>query len=211
MTEKIDLKKIEKQAFRFSLQDGLYDIAYGTLLISFALAPFLREIIGLGYMLIVVPPAPLILILGKKYIVIPRIGIVKFDLKRREAKKKITIISAILFPLTVLAVILTIIGIFPGSYVSILGQYTVPIGAGIFAIILLSICAYLMDFPHMYLYGLAIGFGIPITELLEPIVGDPMNGLIALGIPGLLLLIFGIISFSKFLHKYPIPKEGILK
>jgi hypothetical protein len=211
MNEKIDLKKIEKQAYRFSLQDGLYDIAYSILLISFALAPVLREIIGLGYILIVVPPAPLILTLGKKYIVTPRIGIAKFDLKRRKAKKKITIISAILVPLTVLAVILTIIGTFPGSYATILGVPTVPLGAGVFAIILLSVCAYLMDFPHMYLYGLAIGLGIPIAELLYPIVDTPLDGLIALGIPGLLLLIFGIFNFSKFLHKNPIPKEGILK
>jgi hypothetical protein len=60
---------------------------FGVLLVSFALAPILREVIGLGYILFLVIPAPLILTLGKRYISVPRIGIVKFGLNRQVAHK----------------------------------------------------------------------------------------------------------------------------
>ena len=43
MTEKMNLKEIEKKAYRFTYQDGIYDIMFGVLLLLFALAPALRQ------------------------------------------------------------------------------------------------------------------------------------------------------------------------
>jgi hypothetical protein len=207
MIKKIDLKELEKKSYRFTFKDGIYDIAFGALLLSFALAPILREIIYLWYVLIVIPPAPLILILGKKYITTPRIGIVKFDKERRKSKKKVILLNAILVPITILIFILTIINIFPGNLGSAMNGYAIPIGAGIFAIILLSISAYLIDFPHMYIYGIIIGLGIPITEILQSLLGSPLDSLITFGLTGAILLIFGLITLIKFIQKYPIPKK----
>ena len=119
-------------------------------------------------------------------------------------------LSAILIPITILILILTVINIFPGDIGSLMNGYTIPIGAGIFAIILLSIGAYLVDFPNMYLYGAIIGLGIPITELLQRYIGSPIDGLITFGISGLILLIFGLYNLSKFIQKYPIPKSGLI-
>jgi hypothetical protein len=206
MTDKINLKELERKAYRFTFKDGIYDIAYGALLLSFALAPVLREIIYTWYILIVIPPAPLILILGKKYITTSRIGIVKFDVKRRKSKKKMILISAILVPITILIFIFTILNIFPGNLGSAMNGYAIPIGAGIFAIILLSISAYLIDFPHMYIYGIIIGLGIPIAEILYNYLGSPLNSLITFGISGIILLIFGLYTLINFTKKYPIPK-----
>jgi len=210
MTEKIDLREIEKKSYRFTFKDGIYDIAYGTLLLSFALAPILREIIYLWYIIIVIPPAPLIIILGKRLITVPRIGIVKFDKKRTKSMKKMIFLSAVLVPITILILILTITNIFPGDIGSLMNGYTIPIVAGIFAIILLSIGAYLLDFPNMYLYGAIIGLGIPITEILQRYIGSPTDGIITFGISGLILLIFGLYNLSKFIQKYPIPKSGLI-
>ena len=108
MTEKMNLKEIEKKAYRFTFQDGIYDIMFGVLLVSFALAPILREVIGLGYILFLVIPAPLILTLGKRYITVPRIGIVKFGLNRQVAHKKLVIISVILVIITLILLMMTI-------------------------------------------------------------------------------------------------------
>jgi hypothetical protein len=203
MIEKIDLKKIEKQTYRFTFTDGLYDMAYGSLLVFTAIAPILREIIYLGYIFFMILPAPLILILGKKCITIPRIGIVKFNQDRTKAKNKIRFLTAVLFPITVLMVVLTYLGI----YNLTLSGYIVPLGAGIFAIVLLSSIAYIINYQHFYIYAVSIGLGIPLTELLKPILGDPLNYLVSFGISGTLILIYGIITLIKFIKKYPIPKE----
>ena len=209
MIENINLKELEKKAYRFAFKDGIYDIAWGALLISIAIAPILREIIYLGYIIFLILPAPLIIILGKKYITAPRIGIAKFNQKRIKAQKRIVLISSILIPLSILLVILTAMGIFPGNIGSMLGGYAIPVGAGIFAIVLLSGTAYLIDFPHFYIYAVIIGLGIPIADILHNTIGPPMDNLLTFGVAGIVLLIFGIVTMSRFLQRYPIPKEEI--
>lgn len=207
MTEPMNLKEIEKKAYRFTFTDGIYDLTYATLLIMIALAPILRELIGLGYILFLVIPAPLLLLLGIRYISVPRIGLVKFNQHRKTTQKKIAIICIILLPLTVILVLLTAAQIFPGSYGTLLGVYTVPIGGALFAIALLSLIAYFIEFSHLYAYGLAIGLGILISELLYDPVAPPWNSVIAFGISGTLLFIYGIIELVRFIRTYPLPKE----
>ncbi|MBN2603280.1 MAG: hypothetical protein JXA91_04015 [Candidatus Thermoplasmatota archaeon] len=203
MTENINLKELERKAYRFTFKDGLYDITYGSLLISFAVAPILREIIYLGYIIFMVLPAPLIIILGKWFITIPRIGVVKFNQNRTKSQRKIGILIFILLPLTVAMVIFTALGMFNIE----LGLYIVPVGAGLFALILLSTIAYVMDYTHFYIYAVSIGLGIPLAELLKPIFGEPLHYLISFGISGIIILIYGLITLIKFVQKYPIPKE----
>lgn len=205
MIEKIDLKNVEKQTYRFTFSDGLYDMAYGSLLLFTAIAPILREMIYLGYIFFMILPAPLIILLGKRYISVPRMGIVKFNYNRSQSKNKILLMIAILFPLTVLMVVLTSLGMFQVK----VGGYIVPLGAGLFALILLSSIAYILDYPHFYLYAVSIGLGIPLVELIEPIVGEPFDYIISFGISGTLILIYGAMTLIKFIKKYPIPKEEI--
>jgi len=205
MTEKIDLKKVEKQTYRFTFTDGLYDMAYGSLLFFAAIAPILREILYPSYIIFLILPAPLILILGKKYITIPRIGIAKFNLNRTKSRNKMGLLIAILFPITVVMVVLTFLGIYNIK----VGGYIVPLGAGVFVLILLSLIAYIMDYPHFYLYAISIGLGIPLAALLKPIFGEPLHYIISFGISGTLILIYGIITLINFIKKYPTPQEEI--
>lgn len=209
MTEKMNLKEIEKKAYRFTYQDGIYDIMFGVLLLLFALAPIIREFIGLGYILFLVIPAPLILTLGKKYITAPRIGIVKFGLKRRAARKKLVTISVILLIITFILLIMTITKTFPGTLGIILDGFAVPLIIGISTIIGMGVFAYLKDFPHLWVYGLIIGGGIPVAEVLYKTVGTPLDGIITFGIPGILILFYGMLILSRFLRKYPLPEEEI--
>ena len=203
MNEKIDLKKVEKQTYRFTFTDGIYDMAYGSLIFFIAIAPILREILYPSYIIFLVLPAPLILILGKRFITVPRIGIAKFSQKRAKSRNKIGLLIAILFPITVLMVVLTFLGLYN---IKVEG-YIVPVGGGIFALILLSLVAYIMDYPHFYLYGISIGLGLPLAALLKPIFGEPLHYIISFGISGTLILIYGIFTLIKFIKKYPIPKE----
>jgi len=205
MNEKMDLKKIEKQTYRFTFTDGLTDMVYGSLLIFIAIAPILREILYPSYILFLILPPSLIIILGKIFITVPRIGIVKFNQNRTKSRNKIGLLIAILLPITVVIVVLTFLGV----YNIRVGGYIVPVGGGLFALILLSNIAYIMDYPHFYLYAVSIGLGIPLATLLKPIFGDPLHYLISFGISGTLILLYGIITLIKFIKKYPIPKDRV--
>jgi hypothetical protein len=203
MNEKIDLKKVEKQTYQFTFTDGLYDMAYGSLLVFIAIAPILREILYPSYIIFMILPTSLILVLGKRFITVPRIGIVKFNLNRTKSRNKIGLLIAILFPITLIMVVLTFLGLYNIK----VGGYIVPIGGGMFALILLSLVACIMDYPHFYLYGISIGLGLPLASLLKPIFGEPLHYIISFGISGTLILIYGIFTLIKFINKYPIPKE----
>jgi len=205
MNEKIDLKKIEKQTYRFTFTDGLTDMAYGSLIFFIAIAPVLREILYPSYIIFLILPPALITILGKIFITVPRIGIVKFNQNRIKSRNKIGLLIAILLPITVLMVVLTYLGVYNIK----VGGYIVPIGAGLFALILLSLIAYILDYPHFYLYAISIGLGIPLATLLKPIFGDPMHYILSFGISGTLILIYGAITLIRFIKKYPIHKEEI--
>jgi len=205
MNEKIDLKNVEKQTYQFTFTDGIYDMAYGSLIFVIAIAPILREILYPSYIIFMILPASLIIVLGKRFITVPRIGIVKFNQSRTKSRNKIGLLIAILLPITVVLVVLT----FLGAYNIRVGGYIVPIGAGLFTLILLSTIGYIMDYPHFYLYAVSIGLGIPLATLLKPIFGDPLHYLISFGISGTLILLYGIITIIKFIKKYPIPHEEI--
>jgi hypothetical protein len=205
MNEKIDLKKVEKQTYRFTFTDGIYDMAYGSLIFFIAIAPILRETLYPSYIIFLILPASLIIVLGKRFITVPRIGIVKFNLNRTKSRNIIGLLIAILVPITVVMVVLTFLGV----YNIRVGGYIVPVGAGLFALILLSTIAYIMDYPHFYIYAVSIGLGIPLATLIKPIFGDPLHYLISFGISGILILIYGIITLIKFIKKYPIPHEEI--
>jgi len=205
MNEKIDLKKVEKQTYRFSFTDGIYDMAYGSLIFFIAIAPILREILYPSYIIFLILPPSLIILLGTRFITVPRIGIVKFNQNRIKSRNKIGLLIAILFPITVVMVVLTYLGLYNIK----VGGYIVPVGAGLFVLILLSLIAYIMDYPHFYLYAVSIGLGIPLATLLKPIFGDPLHYLISFGISGTLILLYGIITLIKFIKKYPIPHEEI--
>ena len=96
-----------------------------------------------------------------------------------------------------------------GLYNIKVGGYIVPVGAGVFVIVLLSVIAYILDYPHFYIYAVSIGLGQPLAALLKPIFGEPLDYLISFGISGALIFIYGIITLVKFIRKYPVPKAEI--
>jgi hypothetical protein len=207
MNEKINLKEIEKRSYRSFFQTGLYDVAFGVLLLSFAIAPVIRDVFGRFYMPFIIIPAPLIMLLGRKYLIVPRLGIVKFGEKRESAKKKMMIISALSTTILAALLVLTVAGVFPGFIGETLSGVMFMLIVGIIVIILMGFIAYIMDFKNMLYYGLAIGIGIPTAEFLHGIVGVPLDSLITFGTLGSLLLIYGLVNLSHFLKKYPIPNE----
>jgi hypothetical protein len=209
MNEKINLKEIEKKSYRTYFQTGLYDVAFGVLILSFAIAPVIRDVIGRFYIPLLIIPAPLIILLGMKYLMVPRLGIVKFGEKREFAKKKMMIITVLSTTILTALLALTAVGVFPGFIGEVFSGVMFMLIIGIIVIILMGFIAYIMDFKNVLYYGLAVGIGIPTAEFLHGIVGAPLDSLITFGILGSLLLIYGLVNLSRFLKKYPMPREEL--
>jgi hypothetical protein len=204
VNETINLKEIEKKAWRSYFQDGLWDLFLGLLLLSFGIIPFL-EGIGIPHLLsyIAFIPAYVVFFAGKKYITVPRMGFVKFGSKRKSKKMKARIVLAIsvIFGFVVFLLALT-------NTLPVKG--TLHFGAlafGINAIIVFSLLAYFLDFTRLYLYGLFFAVSIAFVELSRSYVGSTYNAFVGFGTFGGITTIIGIAYLIRFLQKYPLPPE----
>ncbi|MFX1448787.1 MAG: hypothetical protein ACFFCG_11745, partial [Promethearchaeota archaeon] len=93
MAEKVDLKEMEKRAWKSNFQDGLWDIYFGLLIMGIGfnwLGGFLGLPETMGVMVTLISwdiGAMVIFILGKKFITTPRMGFVKFGQIRKKRNK----------------------------------------------------------------------------------------------------------------------------
>ena len=90
MLNNIDLKEIVKKAYRSTFQDGLWDIYLGILLINLNTLPWIVEnylsLIQVAMVGIIVTVVAMIIFFGgKKFITLPRMGLIKF-VQERKAK-----------------------------------------------------------------------------------------------------------------------------
>jgi hypothetical protein len=207
MSTDISLKEIERKAYRSTFQDGLWDIYLGLLLLGFAFASPI-ESIGLTRPLNILPVViiPILFLrYGKKLITIPRMGMVRFGPKRKADKKRLRIVSIILFFVTLIQVILTITRVFPPRWMVELGTYSVPIIIALFAVLVFSVFAYFRDFPRLFGIGVLFAAGILFSEYLHYRIGSPYDGMIGFGVPAVIILAVGFVLLLQFLKKYPRP------
>jgi hypothetical protein len=207
----LDLKQIERKAFRSTYQDGLLDIYMGTIVATMAIFLYHPES---GYspinnivMVIIFIVAYSLFWAGKKYITLPRMGQVHFGPDRQHKKRALAIILAIIVLIQAFVVGMTVFGwlnpVFGAKLLGSFGDYTlehlaVAALGSFFVGPSMLLIAYFIDFPRGYyiavLMALAVFLMILINQPIYPIV---MGGLII--VPGLVL-------FIQFLKKYPIPQ-----
>ena len=207
MPENINLKEIEKKAWKSYFQDGLWDIFLGLILFSFGIIPFLEEI-GvpelLNYVLFFVP-AYIIFFAGKKFITVPRIGRVKFGTKRKtkNIKSTIILIFSVIFGFVVL--LLTITNTIP----MIANIHAGAILFSVNAIIVFSLMAYFLDFNRLYLYSWFFAASIALVELSRSSVGTTYDNVIGFGSFGVIIILIGIVYLIRFIQKYPKSSEVV--
>lgn len=211
MSTQINLKEIERKAFRSTHQDGLLDICIGLVVGSMALlmwndSPWLYLVLAfLG-----VSAGQLVFWAGKKFITLPRMGQVKFGEIRRKRNKTLALILAVVVLIQVGIVLLTagawafptwgdqIQELFPGRGASDL--LVAAVGA-LFVGPSMLLIAYFTDFPRGYYIALILSLGVFfMIWFWQP--------LIQIG-AALLIIIPGLILFVRFLRQYPrIPAGG---
>jgi len=207
----LDMKALEKKAWKSTHEDGFVDIVIGTLLIGFSVMPFVENVIGRWYILIAVPVpiifASLLLYFGKRNISAPRIGFAKFGAKRQAAHKTSIKLSVLSLLVLVVLVSLTALSQFKPVGTRISGL-KVPLLIAMGVLALLSVKAWLLGIPRLTTYGFIIGGSVLCVEFLRDLVGRPWHNVISWGVPGLCILLYGIRMFVTFTRKYPLPSEG---
>ncbi|MFX0046565.1 MAG: hypothetical protein ACFE8G_00195 [Candidatus Hermodarchaeota archaeon] len=210
MAEKVDLKEMEKRAWKSNFQDGLWDIYFGLLIMGIGfnwLGGFLGLPETMGVMVTLISwdiGAMVVFILGKKFITTPRMGFVKFGQIRKKRNKFLALFLGVMVAFTLITFIFTLLGIFqlqlPGFLVMLL------IGV-LFITLPFSFLAYFLQFNRLYFYGLLGGFGLFIRELLKPIISAPYDDLIIFGGIGLVITLMGFTYFLKFLLRYSLKED----
>jgi hypothetical protein len=205
MTEDFELKAIEKRIIKTAHQHGFFDLAIGFIVTGMAFGPFFREGLPSPYNyflwpLIVVLIADISIIIVIKYVIQPRIGIVKPGPSLKSMRNKLLIVTSIQLIIHLIFIIILAIGI--GSGIQVEGIMFMLI-IGLFIIPIFAIIAYLMKYPRLYIIGMLIWLAIFINELFYDPIDYRIRWLLSYGIIGSVILIIGLVIFIKFLKKHP--------
>lgn len=210
MEKLLNLKEIERRAFRSTFQDGLWDIYLGLLLLAMAIgallsdlgatpSPLVRQLIYVGLIALSV----LVLWRGKKVITIPRMGLIKFGPRRRKKLGKVTIVLGISVLLGLFCfVVAANLRDNPPEWL----KFGFPAVWAVNCLVVFSLMAYFLDFPRLYFYGVLYAVPLTLDSVLKRGIGSDLT-FIAFGIPALVILSIGVGLLVRFLRRYPVPAE----
>lgn len=194
MPQHVNLKDLERKAWRSFHQDGLWDVLFGLMLMTIYAGGTLEQpqrFVAWAFLLSLGP----LFTLAKKRITVPRMGFVEFGPARRAKRRKLAAVLSLVVFVTVALLLATIGG---ASWVT--DQHVlVSFGLGLGVFLSLGAMAYWMDLDRLYAIGFVFGSAITTTELLD----NPFP----LCIAGLLVLISGLVLLTRFLRAYPLPVE----
>ncbi len=208
MTKDVNLKEIERKAFRSTFQDGLWDLFLGFLLLILAASAQLSDS-GMSeslHMASLVAMYAVVLVgfmAGKKLITVPRMGRVKFGPKR---KRKLTKVRVVVLISVLMGAVFFVIALFSmrNRPEWLNPALVLPAAWFVNFIVLFSLMAYFLDFPRLYAYGILFAIPLPMDFLLlKPAELDLR--FVAFGVPALVILVVGTVIFVRFVRDYPLP------
>jgi hypothetical protein len=209
----MNLKEIERKAWRSTYQDGLLDIFLGMLLLAMAVGAWLSDsdfVWGLqtGVFVGLEMGALLVFILGKRLITVPRLGLVRFGPKGKARQRRGVWLGAAsaLVGLAVLAIALIAKG---NLEERLLWEVIIPAAYVLNMLVVFSLGAYFLDVPRLYLVGLMYALALPLDMLLRAVFNADLTFL-AFGAPAMVVLAMGAAVLVRFLRAYPLPagEEG---
>ncbi len=209
MAEQLDLKALERKAWRSFFDDGLWDIYLGLLLGLMGFNSLLAHktslsddqstTIYIGLMLIIM----VVFWLSKRFIVVPRIGRAKFQAKKRHK------IHAVLF-------ISVIVGLIAWWFAAGMinapsdqrDNFTAlfPLIFALNALLVFGLIGYFTSFERLYYIGVLFALPVPIDQWLYDSYGINLDYILFL-IPAAIIIGVGIWYFIRFLKSYPPVQE----
>ena len=214
MDKDADLKKLEKRAYRSTFEDGLWDLFLGMIISGFGIA-WIGDLMSLpgtlGTIIILLPwnvISILIFTLGKKYITIPRMGIVKFGKRRKRQRLVLIILLALNVFFALVMLILFSFGAFEDLDLS--GVFFALIIGLLIITVPLMILGIALQFYRLYIIAILGGMCFFFSELWYPLVGSPFDMLLSFGLIGGCFIVLGLIFLFRFIRKYPKPTEEVV-
>ncbi len=211
MSDSLDLKNIEKKAFRTAHQDGLWDIYIGgvVLCMSILVNSTAREdnpLVRFGLYLASIGVFYLIFWGGKKYLTTPRLGYVKFGPDRQKRKMMGRIVLASITFLLAIVLVGTILFWANPHWATSLGLSSSTrdrerLLVAVIGVLIVGPSMILMAYFNDFLRGYYIAIILSLAVFCLIWFDQPVYLIVA----GLLILIPGIVLFARFLHQHPHP------
>ncbi len=212
MTKNLDLQELERKAYRTTFQDGLTDVLLGSVFVVMSMVS-LFESWGLprlsGYLaafgLLFLVWAMIRFV--KIHVVLPRLGTAVFSVDRHKRIKQARIGLAVMVIVTVGLVLATATGLMQ----TLFGAFNAWSGylfIGAIFVITLSLLAFFLDYPRLYLYGWFLALMDPFTVWLAGKTGwiFPRGATIF----GLVIILIGVVTFLRFLRQHPQPQQSAI-
>jgi hypothetical protein len=212
MSTQLNLKEIERKAFRSTYEDGLWDIYFGLIVICMSIFIYRPASgyspINIILALLAMSVAYSLFWAAKKYITVPRMGQVKFgDIRRKKRTTMVMFLSfvvlvqVIMLGLTALGWLNPEVGARVNGFLKSqdLMDLTVALIGSLFVVSGMTLTAYFSDFPRGYfiaaMMALAVFLMIYLNQPVYPVL------------IGALIIIPGAMLFLRFLKKYPLSGE----
>jgi hypothetical protein len=213
METPLDLKEIERKAFRSTYQDGLWDMYLGLVVVCMSIFVYRPadgyNVKNIFMVVLMITVASGLYQTCRKYITLPRMGEVRFGEVRKRKKRTLAIILGMFILFQVGLVGLTALGWSnPGIGETWFDNPSVhasslPIVASLGSLMVgisMLVKAYFSDFPRGYYIALMMALAVFLMIYLnQPVYPIIIGGLII--IPGLVL-------FLRFLKTYPQHREN---
>mgnify|MGYP001813504092 CR=1 FL=1 len=208
----VDLNKIERAVWMRCYEDGLMEIFLGLMLLLMGSGSVFIETYGMSersaiILLLVMATATFVLFyVGKRIVTFPRIGRVKFGPKGKARVRKTTIILSGSALVGLLAFILATM-LHSGSITNLNPDLVLPLIWVINSVVVFGLWAWVAGIPRFFLIGILFALPLPLLIGLKELANFRI-GYGAFGLPGLIVLLMGVVILARFIRKYPPLKEG---
>jgi hypothetical protein len=192
----LDMKEIERNAYMSLSEDGILDIAIGCVFLGwgFSLAVGPSGLVGL-----LAPFALAIWYLGKRFLTIPRIGLI---IPSEKMENKMRNFSIFLFAIGLI--------VFTGILLWQLGSDTLLADhrLGILGLVIaggICVIAFLLKATRLYVYAFFLFIAFAIGENLNRSITTVDTFVLSVILVSALICLSGLIVVIRFLRKYPLP------
>jgi hypothetical protein len=197
MSYELDMKEIERQAYMSYSEDGLVDVAIGFVIMAWGLLLVMEPT---GLIALLGPLGMGIWYIGKRFITVPRIGMINPSPKMERRLRNLTIFLLVLGLLAFVGILIS--RIFGSAFTAdhSLGILGLVLAAGV------AVLAYLLNASRLYVYAVILFVAFAGGEILAGTVTtfDAFASSVIIG--GGLILISGIVVLLRFMRKYPRPE-----
>jgi hypothetical protein len=203
MSEKISLKEVEQKIFVSTYQDGLMDILIGSVVLMFAVGPYLTPYLGDFWGSVIFLPFWAIVFtiawLVRKFVVKPRVGSFKVGSWRQKRMLRFSLTMVVVFTLS------AILGVFSAVKFEAIPGWMHTARFSLVIILAFSAVATFIKLHRLYLYGILIAAAPLVGELLWRYLGIPHHGYpVTFGLATLIIVGTGLTLLIRVIIEHPI-------